>query len=78
MQRESFPIFAAIVNAVHRGVKVRLVTNDFGDKTCEGEVTPTDYFALVGAKVRFYASTTFMHAKYLAVGPGGGAGSSLA
>ncbi len=33
---ETFPIFPALLNALHRGIRVRLVTNDYGTPDCNG------------------------------------------
>ena len=52
---ESFPVFPALLNAMrHRGVKVRIVTNDYGTPDCPGTLTPLSYLALNGAVVRWY------------------------
>ena len=51
----------------HRGVKVRIVTNDFSTPDCAGTLTPLSYLALNGATVRWYNQTTFMHAKYVSI-----------
>ncbi|CAE7235217.1 CFAP47, partial [Symbiodinium sp. KB8] len=65
---ETFPVFPALLNAVHgKAVKVRLLTNDYGTPTCEGYIAPLDYLALNGIEIRYYTSTTFMHAKYIHV-----------
>ena len=65
---ESFPVFPALLNAMRqRGVKVRIVTNDFGTPDCAGTLTPLSYLALNGATVRWYNQTTFMHAKYVSI-----------
>eukprot|EP00698_Gefionella_okellyi_P024067 TRINITY_DN8400_c0_g1_i1.p1 TRINITY_DN8400_c0_g1~~TRINITY_DN8400_c0_g1_i1.p1 ORF type:complete len:444 (+),score=99.21 TRINITY_DN8400_c0_g1_i1:72-1403(+) len=66
-KNEAFPIFPALINAKHRGVNIRILTNDYGTPTCEGMVAPLDYLVMNGIEVRFYASTTFMHAKYMNV-----------
>eukprot|EP01091_Cochliopodium_minus_P019209 TRINITY_DN800_c0_g1_i2.p1 TRINITY_DN800_c0_g1~~TRINITY_DN800_c0_g1_i2.p1 ORF type:complete len:433 (-),score=134.89 TRINITY_DN800_c0_g1_i2:271-1569(-) len=62
---ESFPIFQALLNALHRGVKVRILTNYYGVQTAAGMITPLDFLAVGGAQVRYYKTTTFMHAKYI-------------
>ena len=65
---ETFPVFPALLNAMrHRGVKVRIVTNDFSTPDCAGTLTPLSYLALNGATVRWYNQTTFMHAKYVSI-----------
>lgn len=38
MRQEQFPVFPAIVNALHRGVTVRLLTNNYNTPTCSGKV----------------------------------------
>ena len=67
---ESFPVFPALLNAVHRGVTVRLIINDYNTKTCSGQIAPLDYLFLNKVDVRYYASTTFMHAKYMMIDKG--------
>ncbi|EDQ92303.1 uncharacterized protein MONBRDRAFT_1366, partial [Monosiga brevicollis MX1] len=62
---EPFPVFPALLNAVHRGVAVRIITNDYNVHTCEGVITPLDYLKLNGVDIRYYTSTTFMHSKVL-------------
>eukprot|EP00500_Bicosoecida_sp_ms1_P013419 CAMPEP_0203818922 /NCGR_PEP_ID=MMETSP0115-20131106/33240_1 /ASSEMBLY_ACC=CAM_ASM_000227 /TAXON_ID=33651 /ORGANISM="Bicosoecid sp, Strain ms1" /LENGTH=529 /DNA_ID=CAMNT_0050727893 /DNA_START=45 /DNA_END=1634 /DNA_ORIENTATION=+ len=68
MAKEQFPIFAAMLNAVHEaGATVRLLTNNYGTPTCAGQISPLDFLALNGVDVRHYTTTTFMHAKYITV-----------
>ena len=68
---EAFPIFPALLNAVHqRGIKVRLMTNNYTQKTCSGSITPLDWFFLNNIEIRFYTSTTLMHAKVVIVDNG--------
>jgi phosphatidylserine/phosphatidylglycerophosphate/cardiolipin synthase-like enzyme len=64
MRNESFPVFAALLNAVHRGVNVSLLTNDYGTTDCPGMISPLTFLSLAGIDVRFYTSTTYIHAKY--------------
>ena len=71
MQNESFPLFPALLNAVHeKGLKIRLMTNDYTQPTCEGLVAPLDWFQLNGINVRFYQTTTFMHSKVMVADKG--------
>eukprot|EP01052_Picozoa_sp_SAG31_P031927 SAG31_NODE_3443_length_4260_cov_39.705600_3_plen_108_part_00 len=68
MQRgEKFPIFPAIVNAVQRGVRIRILTNSYNVPDCPGTISPLPFLALNGVDVAYYTSTTFYHAKYIAV-----------
>eukprot|EP00043_Microstomoeca_roanoka_P008092 m.78070 g.78070 ORF g.78070 m.78070 type:complete len:498 (-) comp14098_c0_seq3:70-1563(-) len=62
---EKFPVFPAILNAVHRGVAVRIITNNFGDTTCAGKISPFDFLALNGVEIRYYTTTTFDHSKFM-------------
>eukprot|EP01092_Planopodium_desertum_P011626 TRINITY_DN5335_c0_g1_i2.p1 TRINITY_DN5335_c0_g1~~TRINITY_DN5335_c0_g1_i2.p1 ORF type:complete len:394 (+),score=48.57 TRINITY_DN5335_c0_g1_i2:49-1182(+) len=65
---EQFPIFHALLNAVHNGLTVRIITNwDSSVVTSPGLITPLDFLSVAGAQVRYYTSTDFMHAKYIAV-----------
>jgi hypothetical protein len=36
---DSFPVFGALLNALHRGIAVRLVSNDYGYPDCPGKPT---------------------------------------
>jgi phosphatidylserine/phosphatidylglycerophosphate/cardiolipin synthase-like enzyme len=65
--REAFPLFNATLNAIHRGVEVRIVTNDYSDALCRNKTDLSTYLALAGASVAHYRSTTFMHAKFMLV-----------
>ena len=65
MSAEAFPVFQAILNAVHRGVSVRLITNNYETPTCPGLIAPLDFLQLAGVSVRYYTSTTFCHAKFM-------------
>eukprot|EP00050_Salpingoeca_kvevrii_P005139 m.271757 g.271757 ORF g.271757 m.271757 type:complete len:489 (-) comp11084_c0_seq67:84-1550(-) len=65
MDREAFPVFPALLNALNRGVQVELITNNYNTPTCTGKIAPLDFLVLAGAKIYNYASTTFMHAKFL-------------
>jgi phosphatidylserine/phosphatidylglycerophosphate/cardiolipin synthase-like enzyme len=68
MRAESFPVFAALLNALHRGVAVRIVTNNYNNPAQPaGTVPMLDFLVLNGANVSYYTSTTFMHAKYMAI-----------
>ena len=71
MKNEAFPVFPALLNAVHKkGIKIRLLTNDFNKETCEGKISPLDWLSLNGIEIRFYTTTTFMHTKYVMVDKG--------
>jgi phosphatidylserine/phosphatidylglycerophosphate/cardiolipin synthase-like enzyme len=68
MRAESFPVFAALLNALHRGVAVRIVTNNYNNPAQpSGTVPMLDFLVLNGANISYYTSTTFMHAKYMAI-----------
>lgn len=69
-QQETFPLFPALLNAMHRGCAVRLITNDYGYADCPGTISMLQYLALNGASVRFFTTTTFVHAKYIAIDNG--------
>ena len=64
----TFPMFAALLNAVHqKAAKVRILTNNYETPTCGEWIAPLDWLALNGIEVRYYRTTTFMHTKYVAV-----------
>ena len=67
---ETFPIFPALLNAIANGISVRILTNDYErPPPSKGNIEPLTYLYLAGADVKYYATTTFWHAKYIAVGP---------
>ena len=70
-RNESFPVFPALLNAVHeRGVKIRIVTNNFTIPACPGNITPFDWLVLNNVGVRMYTTTTFQHAKFITIDGG--------
>lgn len=69
-QNEAFPIFPALLNAVHQGITVRLMTNNYTQTTCEGTINPLDWFYLNGIQIHFYSTTTFMHSKVVIIDHG--------
>ena len=64
---EQFPGFQAMVNAINRGVKVRIITNNYNSKLGPNLIDPLSFVTLQGAQTKFYKSTTFMHAKFMIV-----------
>jgi phosphatidylserine/phosphatidylglycerophosphate/cardiolipin synthase-like enzyme len=64
---DTFPIFAVLLNALHKGVAVRILTNDYNTEDCAGKISALPFLALNGAQVRAYATTTFDHQKYMNV-----------
>eukprot|EP00042_Codosiga_hollandica_P048502 m.545520 g.545520 ORF g.545520 m.545520 type:complete len:459 (-) comp57673_c0_seq6:273-1649(-) len=64
---DAFPMFAALLNALHSGVAVRILTNNYDTPDCEGSISPLSFLALNGAEVKYYTSTTFYHGKYMVV-----------
>ena len=66
-REEAFPIFAVLLNAVHAGIRIRILTNNYEEPDCTGSISPLPFLALNGVHVAYYTSTTFMHAKYIAV-----------
>jgi phosphatidylserine/phosphatidylglycerophosphate/cardiolipin synthase-like enzyme len=68
MRADAFPLFGALLNALHRGVAVRIITNDFGAADCtNGNLTMLSFLALNGADVRSFTTLSFMHAKVIGV-----------
>lgn len=63
-------MFAALLNAVHKGIKVRIVTNNFTQISCKGKISPLDWLALNDIQIRWYSSTTFMHSKVVIIDKG--------
>jgi phosphatidylserine/phosphatidylglycerophosphate/cardiolipin synthase-like enzyme len=67
---EKFPVFQALINAIHRGVTVKVLTNDpaqYGDKQCTGKMSLLTYLAIAGAQVRYYTSTAYLHSKFMSI-----------
>lgn len=64
---DTFPIFAVLLNALHKGVAVRILTNDYNTEDCSGKISALPFLALNGAQIRAYATTTFDHQKYMNV-----------
>jgi len=62
---ETFPIFTALLNSLHRGVAVRILTNYYGITCGSDGIDPLSFLALAGAQVRYFTTTTFFHAKYM-------------
>lgn len=70
-KKEAFPIFPALLNAVHqKHIKVRLLTNNYTQNTCNGTINPLDWFYLNGIQIHLYSTTTFMHSKVVIVDRG--------
>lgn len=65
--KEKFPVFGALLNAIHRGVKVRILINDFEEDLCPGRIDGIQYVAIAGASVRAFATVSFMHIKYIEI-----------
>ena len=64
-------MFPALLNAVHeRGVKIRIITNNFTASACAGNIIPFDWLVLNHIQVKFYTSTTFQHAKFITIDKG--------
>lgn len=71
MRNESFPVFPALLNAIHeRNVHIRLLTNDYNTPTCKDKIAPLDWLFLNGIEVKMFKSLTFMHAKVMVVDKG--------
>lgn len=64
--QESFPIFTALLNAVHlKKLSVKILTNNYSVETCNSQTTLLDWLHINGIEVRMYKSTTFLHAKFM-------------
>lgn len=64
---ESFPVWQALLNALHRGVRVRIMINNYdtsGPST--GDIDPITFLSLNGADIRYFTTLTFLHTKYIA------------
>jgi phosphatidylserine/phosphatidylglycerophosphate/cardiolipin synthase-like enzyme len=66
---EQFPVFQALLNAAHRGVTIRLLSNRFdGENSSPGLITPFDFVALQpGVTAYEFRTVTFLHTKHLLV-----------
>jgi hypothetical protein len=64
---ETFPVWQALLNALHSGVSVNIMTNDYNDTDLSpGNIEPLTFLFLNGAKIRYFDTLTFLHAKYIA------------
>lgn len=66
-RNESFPIFPALLNALHRGVTVQILTNNYSQPYFAGLIDPLGYLTLAGADVRSFTTVTFIHSKFISV-----------
>ena len=67
-RQEPFPVFPALLNAIHeRGVKIRMLTNNFTFSACNGRTVPLDWLALNKIEIRMYSTTTFLHTKFISI-----------
>jgi phosphatidylserine/phosphatidylglycerophosphate/cardiolipin synthase-like enzyme len=64
---ETFPLWGALLNAAHRGVSIRVLTNDYGTPDCQGSISPLPFFQLNNIQVAYYATTTYIHAKLMII-----------
>ncbi|KAJ3445789.1 cardiolipin hydrolase [Anaeramoeba flamelloides] len=66
---EKFTIFPALLNALHRGVEVRILTNNYNSvPTYEDQlIDPLTFLKLAGADVRYFNTVTFLHTKYMQI-----------
>jgi hypothetical protein len=71
LRADTFPLWCALLNAVHRGVKVRLLTNDYTVPNVPppGKIDPLTFLYLNGVQIRFFATVTFLHEKYIGALP---------
>ena len=60
MRLDPFPLFGAVLNAVHRGVAVRLLTNDFEDTDCDGKISGLSFLKLNGVQVKVCTNSTMV------------------
>ncbi|EFA75638.1 phospholipase D [Heterostelium album PN500] len=67
---ETFPIFNALLNAIHRGVTVRILTNNYYSQNqtlTTGYIDPISFLAVAGAQVKYFTTLTFLHSKYMSI-----------
>lgn len=61
---ERFPLFKALIVAMkERGVSVEILTNNFSVPTCKDSASLLDWLFVAGASIKYYGSTSFVHAK---------------
>ena len=51
-------------------MKIRIITNNFTASACPGKIIPFDWLVLNKIQVRFQATTTFQHSKFIAIDKG--------
>eukprot|EP01102_Stenamoeba_stenopodia_P011300 TRINITY_DN3459_c0_g1_i1.p1 TRINITY_DN3459_c0_g1~~TRINITY_DN3459_c0_g1_i1.p1 ORF type:complete len:433 (-),score=89.55 TRINITY_DN3459_c0_g1_i1:136-1434(-) len=64
---ETFPVWQALLNALHNGIRVRIMINNY-DSTgpSTGDIDPLTFLYLNGADIRYFTTLTFLHTKYIA------------
>eukprot|EP01104_Vermistella_antarctica_P013541 TRINITY_DN4118_c0_g2_i1.p1 TRINITY_DN4118_c0_g2~~TRINITY_DN4118_c0_g2_i1.p1 ORF type:complete len:571 (+),score=133.48 TRINITY_DN4118_c0_g2_i1:193-1713(+) len=68
--QEEFPLFVGLLNAVNKGLSVRILTNNYQQPPGYGLIDPLTFLSLAGAEIRYYRTTTFIHTKYLSIDEG--------
>jgi hypothetical protein len=51
---ETFPVFPALLNAAHRGVTVRIITNNYNNPVCSGMIDIITWWSLNGIQITWY------------------------
>jgi phosphatidylserine/phosphatidylglycerophosphate/cardiolipin synthase-like enzyme len=64
---ESFPIFAAVLNAINQGITVQILTNNYSQPYYPDFIDPLGFLSIAGADVRYFTTVTFIHSKYISV-----------
>jgi phosphatidylserine/phosphatidylglycerophosphate/cardiolipin synthase-like enzyme len=64
---EAFPLFSALLNAIHRGVHVRILTNFYHTFDKPGLIDPLSFLCVAGAECTYFRTVTFLHTKYVQV-----------
>lgn len=59
-RNDTFPVFSALLNALHNGVAVSIVVNDYNSQITAGNIDVRTFLQLNGATVKYYKTTTFM------------------
>ena len=70
-QNEKFPVFKALIDAIRvKKLQVKILVNNYSVSTCKDNATLLDWLHVNGAEIRFYRSTSFLHAKFMMIDGG--------
>ena len=64
-------MFKALIDAIRvKKIQVKILVNNYNVSTCKDSATLLDWLQVNGAEIRFYRSTSFLHAKFMMIDGG--------